>query len=114
MGRGAGRSWTRREAEEVLYIYRSPEGGVCGNVKLLCSFFGVCGGLTSCPVIKATNKFIHGYILGGTVLIVNFDWGISSGCKKGTIAISRISRNAQFEPAFREMKIMPIGSRVRT
>ena len=72
-----------------------------------------------CPLCFVQTK--QGYhvrqyssILGGTHLIANFDWGVSNGRKKGVIAILGISRNVQFEPTFREIKITLICSRVLT
>ena len=52
--------------------------------------------------------------LGGTQQTANFVCGIWIVRKKRAIASSWISRNAQFEPTFREIRITPIGFRLRS
>ena len=75
-------------------------------------------GLDMCAVARLFRFLVfarhHADLLGGTQVIANFHGWIYLGRKKRVIVISRIPRNAQFEPVFCEMKNMPVGSRIQT
>ena len=56
----------------------------------------------------------HLDILDRSLLMANSNWAIYLGRIKEAVAKPCISRTRCFELAFREMKIMPVGSRVQT